>query len=368
MKRVRTFFCRHCEEHSDVAIQPRKYIPFFSCASRAGLPRRANALLATTLFGILCIPLSAHAFTLSWPVACTLGQDCFIQNFVDHDTTPTAHDFTCNAPTYDGHDGTDIRLRNLAAMRAGVAVKAVADGVVAGTRNNVDDASIRDANAPDIAGRECGNGVRITHADGYITQSCHLIKGSIPVRTGQMVKAGDTIGSIGLSGQTEFPHLHLGVWKDGVKIDPFTAGPVTAPCDARLASSAPRGLWATPVAYQPTALLNDGFATTAPEAKAMRDTPATLVTIPANAPALLYWVDVMNLRAGDVLHLSITAPDGQMFAEKSTPFDKAKAGYFAFIGKKNSLGKFAAGNYTAHVTVMRGKEIAARKTTTLAVK
>lgn len=313
-----------------------------------------KALFVMTLLAFSTSPLPAQAFTLAWPVDCTLGQDCFIQNFVDHDSTTAAHDFTCSTPTYDGHDGTDIRLKNLAAMRAGVAVKAVADGVVLGTRNTVDDASIRDANAPDVRGRECGNGVRIDHAQGYTTQSCHLMKGSITVRTGQLVKAGDVIGKIGLSGQTEFPHLHLGVWKEGVKIDPFTNGPVTAPCDATLTAGTARGLWATPIAYQPTALLNDGFTTTPPDAAAMRDTPTTLTTLATDAPALLYYVDVMNLKAGDVLKLSITAPDGSVFAQSATPFEKAKAAYFGFAGKKNSRGKFAAGNYTATLTVMRG--------------
>lgn len=301
----------------------------------------------------LLSPFSAHAFSLGWPVACTLGSDCFIQNFADHDASPAARDFTCAPHSYNGHDGTDIRLRNLAAMRGRVAVKAVADGVVSGTRNHVADASIRDANAPNNTGRECGNGVRITHADGYVSQSCHLMKGSITVRTGQAVKAGDVIGAIGLSGQTEFPHLHLGVWKDAIKMDPFTGRAVNSPCNPLLAV---KGLWARPIAYQPTALLNDGFATVAPDANAMRDTPASLATIAADAPAFLYWVEVMNLRAGDVLTLRITAPDGSVFAEKATTLDKAKATYFAFLGKKNSAGKLAAGSYQATVVLQRGSE------------
>jgi murein DD-endopeptidase MepM/ murein hydrolase activator NlpD len=301
----------------------------------------------------LVMPMAANAFSLSWPVECTLGQNCFLQNFVDHDTSPAARDFTCGPASYDGHDGTDIRLANLAAMRSGVNVKAVADGVVAGTRSNVDDASIRDANAPDVAGRECGNGVRITHADGYVTQSCHLMKNSIRVRTGQQVKAGDVIGQIGLSGQTEFPHLHLGVWKDNMKIDPFTGRAMNSSCNPSVTTTS---LWAKPVAYQPTALLNDGFATSAPHATTMRDTPTTLATITADAPALLYWVDVMNMREGDVLTLTLTAPDGSMFAQQRIPFAKTKAIYFGYIGKKNSSGAFAVGNYTANVVVIRGGE------------
>lgn len=312
-------------------------------------------------------PFAAHAFSLAWPVDCTLGQTCFIQNFVDHDTSPTARDFTCAPHSYDGHDGTDIRLRDLAAMRAGVAVKAVADGIVAGTRNNVNDASIRDASAPDVAGRECGNGVRITHADGYVTQSCHLMKGSINVRTGQAVKAGDIIGKIGLSGQTEFPHLHLGVWKDNIKIDPFTGRAVNSPCNTSLTATS-TSLWAKPVAYQPTALLNDGFSTSAPDAKAMRDTPTPLASITADAPALLYWVDVMNLRDGDVLTLTLTAPDGSVFAQQRIPFAKAKALYFGYIGKKNSSAAFAAGSYKASAVLMRGSEKPVTTTRVIEVK
>lgn len=305
---------------------------------------------------LLCIaPPSAHAISLHWPVACTLGQDCFIQNFVDHDLSLQARDFTCAPHSYDGHDGTDIRLVNLAAMRAGVAVKVVADGVVAGTRNNVEDTSIRAANAPDIAGRECGNGVRITHAEGYVTQSCHLMKGSIPVRTGQAVKAGDVIGNIGLSGNTEFPHLHLGVWKDGIKIDPFTGRANNSPCNPAFAAK-PEGLWAKPIVYTPTAFLNDGFTTSTPDAAIVHDAPTELTSITADAPALIYWVDAMNLREGDRVTLSITAPDGAIFAQKTLTLEKAKASYFAFIGKKNSSGAPTVGEYTARAAITRGDE------------
>lgn len=304
---------------------------------------------------VMLMPLVSHALSFRWPVDCTLGENCFIQNFVDHDLSPQARDFTCAPHSYDGHDGTDIRLSNLAAMRTGVAVKAVADGVVAGTRNNVEDTSIRAANAPDVSGRECGNGVRITHAEGYVTQSCHLMKGSITVRTGQAVKAGDVIGKIGLSGKTEFPHLHLGVWKDSIKIDPSTGRAMSSPCNPALATS-PAGLWAKPIAYQPTALLNDGFTTTTPDAVTLRDAPAELTSLASDTPALIYWVDAMNLREGDRLALSLTAPDGSLFAQKSLTLDKAKASYFAFIGKKNSSGALAVGEYTARATITRGNE------------
>jgi hypothetical protein len=305
---------------------------------------------------MMLAPAAANAITLVWPLDCTLDKTCFIQNYVDHDTTAAARDYTCAPHSYDGHDGTDIRLTSLAAMRTGVTVKAVADGVVLGTRSNIPDNGLGDDRKARILGKECGNGVNIQHADGYRTQYCHMMQHSIRVRTGQQVKAGDALGQIGLSGQTEFPHLHLGVWKNDVPIDPFTGSAVTTACNASLAISA-SGLWTPPITYQPSALLNDGFADDAPDKDRMRDTPLSPTTLPANSPALLYWVDVINLRAGDVLAISITAPDGSSFAQKSIPIGKPMAAYFGFIGKKNTGGKLTVGNYKARVTLTRNQAV-----------
>jgi len=299
---------------------------------------------------LAAFPLSALAFTAQWPVDCTLGQTCFIQNFVDHDSSPAARDFACNPHSYNGHDGTDIRLKNLAAMRTGVAVKAMADGVVLGTRNDVADNGGGENRKARIAGKECGNGVHIQHADGYRSQSCHLQRGSIRVRTGQKVKTGDVLGNIGLSGHTEFPHLHLGIWKNDVAMDPFTGATASMPC---LGAGQGAPLWASRVLYQPTALLNDGFANAAPDKLRMRDTPISHSHMPSGAPALIYWVDIINLRAGDVLTLTLTAPDGQVFATRSITNEKPLAAYFGFIGKKNSSGKLAVGEYVGRMNLMR---------------
>jgi len=77
-------------------------------------------------------------------------------------------------------------------MARGEPVVASAGGVVAAARDGVDDISMRDAPVP--RGRECGNGVRIVHGGGWKTQYCHLRKGSVAV------KNGDMLGLVGLSG------------------------------------------------------------------------------------------------------------------------------------------------------------------------
>ena len=63
------------------------------------------------------------------PIACTPGADCWVVRHVDHDPGPGARDYMCGALTGDGHKGTDIALRDLAVMAAGVEVRAAAAGV-----------------------------------------------------------------------------------------------------------------------------------------------------------------------------------------------------------------------------------------------
>ena len=80
---------------------------------------------------------AAEPFSLDFPVDCTLGETCYIQQYVDHDPGPGARDFTCQGLSYDGHKGTDIALPTLAAMAQGVRVRAAAPGVVRARRDGV---------------------------------------------------------------------------------------------------------------------------------------------------------------------------------------------------------------------------------------
>ncbi len=73
---------------------------------------------------LMALAPPAGAFDLAFPAGCTLGQDCYIQQYHDHDPGPEATDYTCGPLSYDGHDGTDIALPTRAAMAAGVAVLA----------------------------------------------------------------------------------------------------------------------------------------------------------------------------------------------------------------------------------------------------
>ncbi len=66
------------------------------------------------------------------------------------------------------------------------------------------------------AGKECGNGIFIEHAEGWSTQLCHLRKDSITVKKGDTVKVGQKIAEVGLSGVSDHPQVSLTVRHNGI--------------------------------------------------------------------------------------------------------------------------------------------------------
>jgi len=53
-----------------------------------------------------------------------------------------------------------------------------------------------------------GNGVVIDHGNGEFSLLAHMKPGSVKVKAGDKVKAGQAIGAVGNSGNTSEPHLH----------------------------------------------------------------------------------------------------------------------------------------------------------------
>ena len=304
-------------------------------------------------------PPSANGPKLAFPVACEIGKTCEVQNFVDRDPGPGAKDYRCGTQTYQDHGGIDIRLHDMAAQAAGVNVLAAAPGRVVRLRDGVADISVRANGAASVAGQECGNGVVVDHGDGWETQYCHLAQGSVVVKQGDRVAAGQPLARIGLSGNTEYPHLHLTVRKAGVMVDPFAPDLASGVCAA---GHAGHGLWmaqaAKAIAYKPGAVLNAGFAA-APVS--MESIEAGGVVAPtAGSPMLIAYVRAINLRGGDVQELTIKAPDGALLAAGRQPaLDSAKAQYMTFVGKRTQPAgskTWPSGRYTATYTVKRGGE------------
>lgn len=298
------------------------------------------ALLA---LGLLA-PASAGAFELQFPVACAPGQNCHIQHLPDRDPGPERRDFACGTLTYDGHDGTDIALPSLSAMEAGVDVLSAADGVVRGARDGMPDIIVSDRAAPPLDGRDCGNGVAITHDGGWETQSCHLKLGSIAVTAGDRVRAGDRLGQIGLSGNTEFPHLHLTLRQDGQWVDPWSPEPDAA------CGPAENDLWAGDVKADPGGIITAGFADRVPDYAAVKagDVPSPDKT----APGLVFWAYLFGTRAGDVLHLDLTGPEGTV-AQDQVTLERTQAQGFRAIGRKLRGDRWPSGSYIGTADLRR---------------
>lgn len=97
---------------------------------------------------------------------------------------------------YRFHDGIDI------ANKTGTPVYASADGVVSTAQ----------------AENGWGKVVKINHADGYKTLYAHL--NGFKVKVGDIVSKGQIIGLMGSTGMSTGPHLHYGVYRNDVSVNP----------------------------------------------------------------------------------------------------------------------------------------------------
>jgi len=330
----------------------------------------ALAFLPSVGFADSPAALPAGAPTLEVPVRCRIGTDCFVQNYVDADPGPGMRDFACGRLTYDGHKGTDFRLTDLEAMRRGVAVVAAAPGTVARVRDGMDDVSIRQNGVP--AGREAGNAVVVDHGNGWETQYSHLKRGSIAVRPGDRVEAGTPLAQVGLSGNTEFPHVDFGIRHDGRTLDPYSgkevgSGEAPACGTDRGAVPVPSGtLWSAEarrtLAYRPSAVLGAGLAPETPKAEVARNGGYVGKPVPVDAPVLGVWTELMGGRQGDRVTLEVTGPDNRrLFRNEGTVPRPLAVLFFGAEVKKPAPGPWVSGSYRVTVTLRHGDETVLRE-------
>jgi murein DD-endopeptidase MepM/ murein hydrolase activator NlpD len=302
-----------------------------------------------------------EAISLALPIKCQPGVSCFFQNYVDHDASDKVRDYRCGARSYNGHDGTDIRIRNQEIQKRGVEILAAAPGRVTGGRNDMEDVSIRVAGKAAIAGKECGNGVLIEHADGWSTQYCHMAKGSVRVKPGDQIKTGQPIGLVGLSGDTEFFHLHFTVRYRGKVVDPFAFGAPEKACGAG------RSLWAASLGeqmqYRPREIIDFGFAGIAPTMELIESGEVEKHAVTQDADALVAYVRAIGLQAGDQQTLAVQGPGGASMPTNALPaLDRDKAQFLVLAGKRRTEAAWPAGRYTATYTVTRDGAEVLRKT------
>lgn len=317
-------------------------------------------LVSLAIFAALAT-VSPSPPDLVMPVACVIGRDCEIQNYVDRDPGPGSQDYRCGSRTYEGHSGLDIRLLDMAAQKAGVAVLAAADGKVLRVRDGIVDRSVRELGAASVKDQECGNGLVIGHAGGLSTQYCHMAQGSLVVRPGDQVKAGARLGLVGLSGNTEYPHLHFTVRQGDVVMDPFAPKSGAGPG----ACGSGDDLW-TPEArraftYKAGTILNVGFAQ-APVDMAAIET-GRIPAPSARSSALVAYVRAIGLQVGDRQSLTLTAPNGTVLATTAgEPLVRNQAQRLLYVGKPRPPAGWLLGDYGASYRVVRaGKVVMERR-------
>ncbi len=314
----------------------------------------------SALWLMLCNVLLSQAAlaappALELPIRCQLGLDCFIQNYFDHDPASGWRDYSCGQLSYDGHTGTDFRLPGMAAMRQGVDVLAAADGIVAGLRDGEPDIPVlMRAGQPDSGKHAAGNGVRIDHGDGWETQYSHMMKGSITVRSGQIIHAGDRLGRVGLSGNTEFPHVDFSVMHNGQPVDPFS------PDNAQDCGASAASLWKPTLLdslrYVPTGILQSGWSGEVPVRNKLHD--GEYKAAGSDSAALVFWIELFGVQAGDRQSFEIFGPQGVLLLNSGSVIPGYKAVWFTYAGKPGKGKAWATGTYRARYRLTRnGKAI-----------
>jgi len=237
-------------------------------------------------------------------------------------------------------------------------VLAAADGRVVRLRDGVADVSVRTTGTSAVEGRDCGNGVVIRHEGGFETQYCHLAKGSIGVKAGDPVKAGDAIGRVGLSGRTEYPHLHFIVRQARTLVDPFAYGAPEGACQAGLSLWEP-GLRAA-LAYKPRSVLNSGFAGQALSMDAIEEGPEAPTP---EAAALVAYARAIGLKAGDVQTVTLKGPDGAVLASSTAErLSRDQAQNLVFVGVRRPVEGWARGRYIGEYVVRQGGQAVLHRT------
>jgi hypothetical protein len=320
-------------------------------------PRRRPTLLWTILAAVLVVvpgatSLAQEPLRLQLPIDCDMARTCSIQKHFDLDPGPQRMDYACGRLSLDGDTGTDFRLPDFVAMDRGVAVLAAAPGVVKATRDGMEDVSVRQIGREAIRGREAGNGVVIDHGGGWETQYSHLKRGSIRVQRGDAVAAGQPLGLVGLSGNTEFPHVEMIVRHNGRPVDPFVGLAERFSCgDARqpLWSEATLAL----LPYRPSGPLVAGFSADRPEADAARRGRYAADRLPSDPPALVFWADIWGAMAGDRQRIRITGPDGRTVHENEQTLSENNISWFAFSGLRRPATGWVPGRYTGTYELVR---------------
>ncbi|MFN3714174.1 MAG: M23 family metallopeptidase [Alcanivoracaceae bacterium] len=241
-------------------------------------------------------------YSLLLPLGGEYGVDWTISNYVDLSGGGPPLDWGGHQVTYRGHEGVDFVVPHFGYMDDGFPVLAVADGVVEGVVSHHSDRQTQRASRQ-------WNVVTVKHDNGYTSVYGHLRKQSSQVRPGQRVHAGESLGVIGSSGDSDWPHLHFELrdCRQGV-VDPSR-----------------EGLWSQMPPYVSPLLLMDArlFPYPGNEAavrKQLLDYPEPPVLIAATQP-LTFALVLSGGQPGNTASVRLRRQDGSIARENLYRFE-----------------------------------------------
>jgi hypothetical protein len=237
-------------------------------------------------------------------------------------------------------------------MRQGVAVIAAAAGEVIVADDGIEDRLMQDTGPGKTPRERNGNRVAIHHGDGWVTTYAHLMKGTLAVQVGERVARGQKLGLIGLSGNSDFPHVHFAVSHGNQVLDPFTTQAPDSGC-GRPGTSLWSAAAQAQLAYRSGGLLAAGFLDYQPSHRDMLAGIPLPAMISAEERTLVFWAAVWGLRKGDLEILQILRPDGSTFFHKLTDVEKNHAVWTKTFGLRQRDGDLAPGTYVGFYRVLR---------------
>ena len=290
---------------------------------------------------------------LLFPLTCDAPANCIPLVYADHLPGPGVQDYNCGLNAREQSGVTHIALRSLAEVDLNISVLAAARGKVRGTRDGIRDEGpeLRDANGkpPPF----CGNAVEIIHEGGWISRYCHMREGSVLVKAGDDLQAGDVIGYAGWSGKAPLPGLGFRLKHENIILDPFTGKSLGENCTAK-GKPLWTGIPAKAKEYEDIIVIDAGFsATPQPLLPDIIRGYHRQTTLPATAPSLVFWALIGNVVPGEQRTLQIVGPDDKIVAEQKHTERDINPVMLLHTGAMRPKQGWLPGTYSASIVISR---------------